>query len=74
MPTRHQEPIHVETIRTQLRAALREESGSAAVEYVGLGIVVSMMMAAVASVVDSSVGEHLAQAIVNRLVDQITQS
>lgn len=44
------------------------EHGSAAVEYVGLGLVVSMLMTAVASAIDSSMGEKVASAIVERLV------
>jgi Flp pilus assembly pilin Flp len=57
-----------------LRTRIARQQGSAAVEYVGLGVVVSMLMAAAASVVDSSAGERLAQAIVNRLLDQISGS
>jgi hypothetical protein len=44
------------------------------VEYIGLGVVVSMLMAAVASVIDSAAGERLANAIVSKLLEQITSA
>ena len=55
-----------------LRAALADDRGSAAVEYVGLAVVVSMLMAAVASAVDSALGERLATAIVERMVASVS--
>jgi hypothetical protein len=48
-----------------------ETGGSAAVEYVGLAIVVSMLFAAAASAIDSATGQHLANAIVTRLVNAV---
>lgn len=54
-----------------LRQLARAECGSAAVEYVGLAMVVSMLMAAVASAVDSAMGERLARALVERLVASV---
>lgn len=56
------------------RHARPGEQGSAAVEYVGLGLVVSMLMAAVASAIDSALGERLASAIVERLVEFVNGS
>ena len=58
--------------RKALRAALADDRGSAAVEYVGLAVVVSMLMAAVASAVDSALGERLATAIVERMVASVS--
>jgi Flp pilus assembly pilin Flp len=58
---------------TLLRRLRADEGGSAAVEYVGLGVVVSMLMAAGATAVDSALGERLARAIVERLIDAVTQ-
>lgn len=55
------------------RSRTADDCGSAAVEYVGLGVVVSMLMAAAASAVDSALGERLARLLVERLVDAVTQ-
>jgi hypothetical protein len=52
--------------------ALRGHRGSAAVEYIGLALVVSSLMAAVATAVDSSAGARIAGALVDRLVSAIT--
>lgn len=57
-------------VRERWRCAA-DDLGSAAVEYVGLGVVVSMLMAAAASAVDSALGERLATALVERLIDAV---
>ena len=51
-----------------VRRHARAEQGSAAVEYVGLAMVVSMLMAATARVVDSTLGNQFATAVVHRLI------
>jgi Flp pilus assembly pilin Flp len=51
----------------------RAQQGSATIEYVGLALVVSMLMAALASAIDSAMGEQLARALIKRLVDAINQ-
>jgi len=50
----------------------RDERGSAAVEYVGLAVVVSMLMAAMASAVDSELGARLAKAVVEALISAVS--
>lgn len=56
-------------VRRRLAAAEHERNrGSAAVEYVGLALVVSMLMASLASAVDSAMGERFARAVLTRLV------
>lgn len=58
--------------RAQVRQCLmREERGSATVEYVGLALVVSMLMTAVGAAVDSALGDRLAHAMVEQLVGAI---
>lgn len=47
------------------------ERGSAAVEYVGLALVVSMLMTAIASAIDGALGQQLASAIARRLVEAV---
>jgi hypothetical protein len=42
--------------------------GSASVEYVGLALVVSMMMASVANAVNSGLGERVVKEILDRLL------
>ena len=54
------------------RVCLHGQRGSAAVEYVGLALVISMLMAAVGSAVDSALGERLAHALVERLVGAVS--
>jgi len=49
------------------------EQGSAAVEYVGLAMVVSMLMAATARVIDTSLGTQFAAAVVHRLIEVVQQ-
>lgn len=48
------------------------ERGSVSVEYVGLALVVSMLMTAVASAVDSALGERLARAVIERLISFVS--
>ena len=50
------------------------ERGSAAVEYVGLALVVSMLMTAIATAVDSALGDQLAHAIVTQLVHAVNRA
>ncbi|MBC7644405.1 MAG: hypothetical protein H7123_04705 [Thermoleophilia bacterium] len=57
-------------LRTYRRSSSAEQ-GSAAVEYVGLAMVVSMLMAATARVIDTSLGTQFAAAVVQRLVDVV---
>lgn len=52
-------------------ARLDGERGSAAVEYVGLALVVSAMMAAIGGAVDSALGDRMAHAIVRHLLDRV---
>lgn len=61
-------PANATALCRRLAALARAERGSAAVEYVGLALVVSMLMTGAASAVDSALGERLARAIVERLV------
>ena len=63
---------HIHSLHARLAARLADERGSAAIEYVGLGLVVSMLMAAVASAIDSAMGERLATAIVERLIEFVS--
>lgn len=58
-------------LRACLTARLHAERGSVAVEYVGLGLVVSMLMASVATAIDSAMGERLARAIVERMIEMV---
>lgn len=51
---------------------LQSQRGSVAVEYIGLGVVVSLLMASVASAVDSALGERLARALVVRLIELVS--
>lgn len=60
-------------IARQALGALRRVHGSAAVEYVGLALVVSTLMASIAVAIDSALGERLARAIVARLLDAIAK-
>jgi hypothetical protein len=55
-------------------ASARAQSGSAAVEYVGLALVISMLMASVGAAIDSAWGERLATAIAKRLVAAVEDS
>ena len=50
---------------------LRYEACSAAVGYVGLAVGVSMLMAGAATAVDCALGEWLATAIVERMVESV---
>ena len=58
-------------VHAALTDRLRAERGSVAVEYVGLGLVVSMLMASVATAIDSAMGERLARAIVERMIELV---
>lgn len=46
----------------------RGERGSAAVEYIGLAMVISMLMAATARVIDTSLGTQFATAVIERMI------
>lgn len=61
-------------LQSALRLARRlhaDERGSASVEYVGLALVVSMVMASVASAVDAGLGRRIVTAVLDRVLNQV---
>jgi hypothetical protein len=64
-------PIQRARSAVRLHSLLADQRGSAAVEYVGLALVVSALLGSVAGAVDSALGERLARAIVHRLLDRV---
>jgi hypothetical protein len=50
------------------------EAGSSMVEYVGLGALSTLLVTGVAGALGSTVGDHLAAAIVHRLLEAISGS
>jgi Flp pilus assembly pilin Flp len=69
--------MHRVLAHTYRHASLRSragERGSAAVEYVGLALVIATLMAAATSVVDSALGDKLAHVIVQQLVRAVSRA
>ena len=62
---------HRMRVRVFLHAVHASQSGSAAVEYVGLALVVSALMGSIAGAIDSALGARLAHAIVRRILDRV---
>lgn len=70
----HLPDIPPPTAIERMMLRLADERGSAAVEYVGLALVISMLTAAIGSAIDSALGERLARAVVERLIAAVAST